>query len=167
MVFYVKSGKKIMYDPYQYRGKIMKNIFILIRGNSSSGKTTLAKCLQKHFGTHQCLLLQQDVLRREILHAHDTVNTPAVDLIDTLIGFGIKHYQIIILEGILRKDVYGSMLKRNCQKFGSNALVYYLDIPFKMTLAHDKQKSVSFGEDLLNDWWIENDVLSDNDQKIN
>ncbi|MGK4144550.1 zeta toxin family protein [Weissella paramesenteroides] len=64
----------------------MQPIFILIRGNSGSGKTVLAKQLQQYFGYEDCLLLQQDILRREILHTHDHVGTTTVNLLETLIN---------------------------------------------------------------------------------
>lgn len=133
---------------------------IIIRGNSGSGKTTLAKQLQAHFDTDNCLLLQQDLLRRDLLHASDHPGTPAVDLIETLLKFGLQHYSIVILEGILRKDVYGEMLQR------FPALVYYLDVPFEVTVEHNQQKDQPFSNDLLKRWWLEHDYLSTNDHLL-
>ena len=39
---------------------------IMLRGNSGSGKTTIAKELQKHFGRNT-MLISQDVIRRDML----------------------------------------------------------------------------------------------------
>lgn len=39
---------------------------IILRGNSGSGKTTIAKELQKRFGTNT-MLISQDVIRRDML----------------------------------------------------------------------------------------------------
>ena len=39
---------------------------IILRGNSGSGKTTIAKELQKKFGKNT-MLISQDVIRRDIL----------------------------------------------------------------------------------------------------
>jgi adenylate kinase family enzyme len=88
----------------------MKPTLVLIRGNSASGKTVLANKLQQHFGYSRCLLLHQDLIRRNILHADDHVGTPAISLIQTLINYGYNHYSLTILEGILHKDVYDPML---------------------------------------------------------
>ena len=41
---------------------------ILLRGNSGSGKTTVARALQRKFGRNT-LLLSQDTVRREMLWA--------------------------------------------------------------------------------------------------
>ncbi|MDT3958624.1 AAA family ATPase [Staphylococcus kloosii] len=43
---------------------------IIIRGNSGSGKTTIAKALHNELG-EDALLLSQDVVRREMLQVHD------------------------------------------------------------------------------------------------
>ena len=39
---------------------------VIIRGNSGSGKTSLAKKLQNHFG-RRTLVISQDLVRREML----------------------------------------------------------------------------------------------------
>ena len=43
---------------------------IVLRGNSGSGKTTVAKELQNKFGNNT-MLLSQDVIRRDILKVKD------------------------------------------------------------------------------------------------
>ena len=43
---------------------------IILRGNSGSGKTTIAKGLQKKFG-HGTMLISQDIVRREMLYVKD------------------------------------------------------------------------------------------------
>jgi predicted ABC-type ATPase len=78
---------------------------VIIRGNSGSGKTSMADALQAHFGAAHCLVIHQDQVRREMLHANDHVGTPAVALIADLIRFGLANYPLVIVEGILRRDV--------------------------------------------------------------
>ena len=43
---------------------------IILRGNSGSGKTTVAKELQRLFG-HNTMLISQDVVRRDMLCVKD------------------------------------------------------------------------------------------------
>jgi len=143
----------------------MKPTLIIIRGNSGSGKTVLAQRLQSYFGTDKCLLLQQDVLRRNILHTNDHVGNPAIDLIADLAKFGQKYYPITILEGILRKDVYGEMLIDLYKTFSPNILTYYLDIPFETTLQNNNRKETPFSTEQLRNWWREKDYLP-NDTKF-
>jgi adenylate kinase family enzyme len=143
----------------------MQPIFILIRGNSGSGKTVLAKQLQQYFGYEDCLLLQQDILRREILHTHDHVGTTTVNLLETLINFGVHHYKIIILEGILKKDVYGKMLNKIVQNFHNKAFVYYLDIPFSVTVRQNQLKENPFSILTLKKWWLPDDYLKNSKER--
>lgn len=111
--------------------------------------------------------MQQDVLRRGILHANDHPNTPAIDFIKTLVTFGYQHYPLVILEGILRKDVYGEMLINLCKTFQPYALVYYLDVPFETTLKFNSLKEKPFSKEDLKSWWIESDYLTNSDIKLN
>lgn len=145
----------------------MQPTLIILRGNSGSGKTALAKNLQQYFGTDKCLLVQQDVLRREILHASDHPNTPAIDFIETIVKFGYQHYPVVILEGILRKDVYGEMLIKLCKTFTPRVLVYYLDVSFETTLKFNVLKKTPFSESDLHSWWLDSDYLTNSDYKLN
>lgn len=139
-------------------------ILILIRGNSASGKTSLAEALRHHWGD-RALVIKQDLVRRELLHAGDQPGSPAVSLIETLARFGQHHYDIVIIEGILRRDVYGSMLQRVEATF-THAFVYYLNVPFAQTCRHDAQKAVSFGAAQLHRWWREADTLTPADHLL-
>ena len=58
----------------------MVNI-IIIRGNSGSGKTTVARKLHEILGRGN-LLISQDVVRREMLNVHDRPFNLAIPLIE-------------------------------------------------------------------------------------
>lgn len=60
---------------------------IIIRGNSGSGKSSLAKELQNRIGFHT-LLISQDTIRREMLY--DKPGNKTVELIDHLIRYGLE-----------------------------------------------------------------------------
>lgn len=134
---------------------------VIIRGNSGSGKTSMADALQAHFGTDHCLVIHQDQVRRELLHANDRIGTPAVALIADLIRFGLAHYPLVIVEGILRRDVYGEMLEQVVDEWQGPTLSYYLDVPFATCVAHNAQR---FDEAIQKRWWRADDVLSAEDQ---
>ena len=136
---------------------------VIIRGNSGSGKTSLADALQAHFGTDHCLVIHQDQVRRDILHANDHVGTPAVALIEDLIRFGQTHYPLVIVEGILRQDVYGEMLAQVVNQWQGPTLIYYLDVPFATCVAHNRQR---FDEAMQKRWWRADDVLSAEDRRM-
>ena len=136
---------------------------VIIRGNSGSGKTSMADALQAHFGVVHCLVIHQDQVRREMLHANDHVGTPAVALIADLIRFGLAHYPLVIVEGILRRDVYGEMLAQAVDEWQGPTLTYYLDVPFATCVAHNAQR---FDEDIQRRWWRADDVLSAKDIRL-
>ena len=78
---------------------------IIIRGNSGSGKTTVARALQRRFGDHS-MLISQDMVRREILHVKGEKNMLALPLMQELVEYGRDHCEITILEGILNSQWY-------------------------------------------------------------
>lgn len=142
----------------------MKKLIIL-RGNSGSGKTTVAKELQKRFGTNT-MLISQDVIRRDILKVNDGENTLAIPLMKELLIYGSNHSNIVILEGIMYANWYKPLFELAVQIYGTKIYAYYFDIPFEETLKRHKTKPNchSFGENEMRKWWREKDfsnVLSE------
>lgn len=78
---------------------------IILRGNSGSGKTTIAKELQNSFGRNT-MLISQDVIRRDMLKVKDGENTEALPLMKELLIYGRSHSDVVILEGIMYADWY-------------------------------------------------------------
>lgn len=68
---------------------------IILRGNSGSGKTTVAKELQNRFGKNT-MLISQDVIRRDMLKVKDGENTLALPLMKELLLYGNNHSDIVI-----------------------------------------------------------------------
>lgn len=132
---------------------------IIIRGNSGSGKTTIAKRLQHDLG-YNTLLIPQDVVRREILRVKDGADNPAIQLIHDMAIYGKRLEYTVIIEGILFSKYYGGMLMQLINQFDSS-FVYYLDIPFTETLRRHKTKpnSADFGEKEMREWYREKDLL--------
>jgi len=136
------------------------NKLIIIRGNSGSGKTSLAKELQQRFGTG-ALLISQDLVRRQMLNVRDGKNCPAIPLLKNLVKYGHENYEITILEGILYTGFYKPLFEEIARLFGDNIFAYYYDIPFEETLRRHQTKSNKddFGEAEMRDWWIEKDYI--------
>ena len=63
---------------------------IILRGNSGSGKTTVARELQKKIGSNT-LLISQDVIRREMLMVKDGPDTRALPMLKDLLIYGRNH----------------------------------------------------------------------------
>ena len=119
---------------------------IVLRGNSGSGKTTVAKELQNKFGNNT-MLLSQDVIRRDILKVKDGENTLALPLMKELLRYGREHSDVVILEGIMCADWYRPLFELAVELYGSNVYAYYFDISFEETLRRHQTKPncASFG----------------------
>jgi adenylylsulfate kinase-like enzyme len=134
---------------------------IIIRGNSASGKTSVATELQKRLGPGT-MLLSQDVIRRQILKVSEKQKNPAMKLIQLMAGFGWEHgWETVIVEGILSKKKNGVALKELI-KTSDRAYVYYFDIPFEETLRRHatKPNACDYGEKEMRDWWLAADELA-------
>lgn len=131
---------------------------IILRGNSGSGKTTIAKELQNRFGTNT-MLISQDVIRRDMLKVKDGENTLALPLMKELLVYGHGHSDIVILEGIMYADWYKPLFELAVQLYDTKVYAYYFDLLFEETLKRHQTKpnSHEFGEDAMRRWWREKD----------
>lgn len=138
---------------------------IILRGNSGSGKTTIAKELQKSLGRNT-MLISQDVVRRDMLRVKDGENTEALPLMKELLTYGRNHCEIVILEGIMYADWYKPLFELAVQLYGTDIFAYYFDLPFEETLKRHQTKPNcnEFGEEAMRRWWRDkdfSDVLSE------
>ncbi|MBO4494454.1 MAG: kinase [Clostridiales bacterium] len=131
---------------------------IILRGNSGSGKTTVAKALQQEFGENT-MLISQDMIRREILKVSDGVDTKALPFLQELLRYGKQHSEIVILEGILVAEWYRPLFELAVELYGHDLYAYYFDIPFEETIRRHKTraKSSEFGENEMRSWWVDKD----------
>lgn len=131
---------------------------IILRGNSGSGKTTIAKALQKKFGRNT-MIISQDMIRRDMLKVKDGENTQAIPLMKELLIYGNKHSEIVILEGIMYADWYKSLFELAVQLYDTRIYAYYFDLPFEETLKRHQTKPNrnDFGEEDMRKWWREKD----------
>lgn len=131
---------------------------VMLRGNSGSGKTTVARFLQHLIG-RGTLVVSQDVVRRDMLWVRDEGG--AIPLLLELIGYGQRSSPVTILEGILRTDWYGPLFDELQRRFGENIWAYYYDLPFEETLRRHamRPQRTQFGESDMRSWWRERDLV--------
>ncbi|MGM0122830.1 hypothetical protein IGI37_000196 [Enterococcus sp. AZ194] len=133
---------------------------ILIRGNSGSGKTTLAQTLQKRL-EQPCLLISQDIVRRNMLMAKDGPETPTISLLINLLLYGKKNYPFVIIEGILHSEWYAPLFEAIKRELPTTTFAYYYDLPFaETTQRHATKQAPSFTEEDMKRWWNEKDFVS-------
>ena len=133
---------------------------IILRGNSGSVKTTIAKELQKNL-ERKTMLISQDTVRREMLNVKGDKQKIVKELLLNLILFGKNNCDIVILEGILNSKKYIKLFKRIKEEFKDNIFAYYFDIPFEETLNRHSKRACAkeFGKEKMKEWWLEKDFM--------
>ena len=134
---------------------------ILLRGNSGSGKTTVAKKLQEKFGSNT-MLISHDMVRKQILHVRSREGVEkSQPLMIELLKYGKRNSEITIMEGILPSKDYAQLFAAAVAEYGDNIYSYYWDIPFEETLRRHgtKPNRNDFGEEDMRRWWKEKDYL--------
>ena len=132
---------------------------IVIRGNSGSGKSTVAEQIRA-----QCsgvAVVGQDYLRRVVLKDKDRPGAANIGLIDLVTRYALDAGYTTVLEGILSVPHYGDMLAGLLDDHAGNSFCYYIDVPFEETLRRHATKANAheFGRAHMASWWRERDFL--------
>ncbi len=127
---------------------------VVIRGNSGSGKSTVAGALQQE-RPRDLAWVGQDALRRDLLRARDVPGGVPVDLIDTVARFTLDRGFHVVVDGILGAHKYGAMLRCLARDHSGATHAYLLDIPFEETVRRHATKPVAdaFGADEMRQWY--------------
>ena len=131
---------------------------IILRGNSGSGKSTIAKELQHRLGQNT-MIISQDEIRRNMLNVKDGEDTPALPLMKELLIYGSKHSDFVILEGIMNRVWYKPLFELAVRLYGTEVYAYYFDLTFEETLRRHRTRTKcnEFGEEAMRRWWREKD----------
>lgn len=115
---------------------------IVLRGNSASGKSSVAAGIRERFG-RGLALVGQDNLRRIVLRERDRPGAANIGLIDLTARYALDAGYHVIVEGILCADHYGEMLTRLRADHRGPTHGYYLDVPFTETLSRHSTKPIA------------------------
>ncbi len=139
---------------------------IILRGNSGSGKSEVAKRLREA-SERRTALVGQDNIRREILGEIKIDNGENIALIELVVGFALDRGFDVILEGIFGAHRYGDMLGRLLERC-ANTHLYYFDISFEETLRRHsgKPNANEFGEKEMREWYMHRDLLGHKNERI-
>jgi adenylate kinase family enzyme len=133
---------------------------IVLRGNSGSGKSTVARLLQERIQPHP-LLIEHDHFRRKIIKEKekDMIINPVLML--QTIQFGLVHGRDVIIEGILPAAKYTSFFDEVLELHPKENYFFYFDVPFEETLKRyaTKPNAHEFGEADMKRWWKPLDLL--------
>lgn len=133
---------------------------VVIRGNSATGKTTLARELQLAMGRGTANI-GQDHFRRIVLREHDVAGGANIDLIAATVRHCLDIGYHVIVEGILVESHYGDMLRGLVAGHSGPSHVYYLDLPLEHTIERHERRPL--GREVpstkLADWFVPDDLL--------
>jgi predicted kinase len=135
---------------------------VVIRGNSGSGKTTVAREVRRRFG-RGCALVEQDYLRRVVLREHDNteMGPRAPEFIAGVVESALALGYHVVLEGILHRVRNGAALGRLIDGHRGPSFVFYLDVSLPETLRRHEERaaSVGFTADDMRAWYEPGDLL--------
>ena len=136
---------------------------IILRGNSASGKTTVARLLQAQIDPHP-ILIEQDYFRRIVIKEKDGQNVIVPELILDTVKFGLRHQRHVIIEGIFARKNYQRLFDELVKLHNKQNYFFYFDIPFEETLRRHalKPESSEYGEKEMREWWNTYDLLQGN-----
>jgi chloramphenicol 3-O-phosphotransferase len=133
---------------------------IVLRGNSGSGKSSVAAEVRARYG-RGIALVGQDNLRRIILRERDVPGAANIGLIDTVARYALSHGFHVIIDGILYAASYGAMLDTLRRDHRGPSRFYYLDVPFEETMRRHatRPQASEFGRAEMRRWYSERDLL--------
>ena len=137
-----------------------QTILIVLRGNSASGKSTVARLVREQYG-RGVAIIGQDVVRREILWEKDEPSSVNIGMIGLMARHALDSGMHVIVEGILSCQSYGAMLTSLASDHRGATACFYFDIPFDETVRRHatKPQAAEYGEDLMSTWYRPLDLV--------
>ncbi|MEV0095031.1 AAA family ATPase [Streptomyces sp. NPDC050738] len=137
---------------------------IILRGNSASGKSSIAAGLREQFGRNLALV-GQDNVRRVVLRERDRPGAANIGLIDVTARYALDAGFHTVVEGLLYADRYAAMLEALVRDHRGISRCYYLDVSLQETLVrhatkHDAEYLAQVTDEHLRDWYRERDLLT-------
>lgn len=133
---------------------------VILRGNSASGKTTVARALRERL--HQPVAwVEQDYLRRTVLMEPDEPATSTIHLVDTVARYAPEEGFFTVLEGILPSCHYTEVLSALLRDYCDTTHCFYFDIPLQETLLRHETRSLRdvIPSANLRSWYRQRDTI--------
>lgn len=145
----------------------LKPILIVLRGNSGSGKSSVAQALRQYIG-YGLAWIEQDYIRRILLREPDQAHAVNIELIAMNVRFALKNNYHVVLEGILDAERYGAMLQSLYIDYTEQSFFYYFDLSFTETVRRHatRPQSQDFSAEMMQSWYKRRDFLSFTKEKI-
>ncbi|MEW9550744.1 AAA family ATPase [Nonomuraea sp. NPDC050783] len=136
-------------------------VLIVVRGNSGSGKSSVARAAREAYGRRGLALISQDVVRRDILRELDRPGGVNIGLLDVMCRHTLDAGHHVILEGILAASRYGEMLRALCRDHRGTTRCFYLDVSWEETVRRHgtRPQRERFGPEDMRQWYVPRDLL--------
>ncbi|MDQ2844946.1 MAG: AAA family ATPase [Actinomycetota bacterium] len=133
---------------------------IVIRGNSASGKSTLALRLQHALGPGTANI-GQDHFRRIVLREHDVPGGTNIGFIDSSARYCLAAGWNVIVEGILIASHYGDMLRALVSSHQGPTHLYYIRVDLEETVRRHQARPLAakVPSAKLYEWFHADDLL--------
>lgn len=141
---------------------------VVLRGNSGSGKTTVARAL-RDVAVRPLAWIEQDYLRRTVLaELGDQPDPVTPGLIDVVVRHALDRGHDVVLEGILDSQRYGGMLRQFHREHPDNTAFFYFSVPFAETVRRHSTRPIAgeFGAAEMRSWYRQCDPLGFVDEYV-
>ncbi|WP_171814535.1 AAA family ATPase [Arthrobacter dokdonensis] len=132
---------------------------IVLRGNSGSGKSTVARVLQRELGA---VWIEQDYFRRGILGEVGNYSPLSVELIEHAAALALAHGRDVVMDGMFNASKYSASFRRLRDGHAGLSLFYAWDLTLEETLRRHQtrpHKLADFGEKQMRGWYHGWDAL--------
>ncbi|GAB3758155.1 kinase [Microlunatus parietis] len=129
--------------------------FITFRGNSGSGKSTIAAAVREARPAGTLAIIGQDVIRREILGSGEDLAGHPMSLTDMIARHLLNRGVDVIVEGILNAAWYTDTLVQLMADHRGVSRSYIWKLPFEETVRRTATKPAvkDSWEQNLRKWW--------------
>jgi predicted kinase len=140
---------------------------IVVRGNSGSGKSTVATALREAYG-RGIAWVSQDLIRRNILKEKDRPDGANIGLIDLIARYSLDNGYHVVLDGIFYADRYESMVAGLARDHLGMSRFYYLDVSLEETFRRHATRPLAaeVSPDQMRDWYRPRDLLGEIRERI-
>lgn len=114
-------------------------MLIVVRGNSGSGKSTVAAQLQERL-PGKTVVLSQDYFRRVIYNEQEQESLAHADLIEVAATHALRAGHNVVLDGIFNATRYSPMLER-VRSATEESRFYAFDLSLEETLRRHRSRS--------------------------
>ncbi|MFE5550022.1 AAA family ATPase [Streptomyces sp. NPDC056534] len=143
---------------------------VFLRGNSGSGKSTVAGLVRERYGVRDMAVIGQDVVRRTVLKEKESgcSGHVTVGMVDVMARYALAAGFHVVVEGIYGARRYGEVLRALAADHVGVTAAFYFAVPFEETVRRHgtRTKAGSFGAAEMRSWWKPEDLIPGLDEAL-